>query len=256
MRIVVGLVVALAMVVPAAALELVVLDDDGALVVFDPFEESTARRVEPRGVSGRLVGIDRRPADGRLYGLAGGSDLYTIDPASGAATLVSTLTFPFDGGIRSGFDFTPQLDRLRLVSVDGRNLRVNVAIGAAAVDGALGFAAADPHAGKRPRVTAAAYANNRPGVATTTLFELESDLDLLVVQDPANDGVLRTVGPLGVDVPDVAGFDIVTDERGGDQAYAAWGAELHRIDLVSGRAARVGVIPLVHGRVVSLACSR
>ncbi len=42
--------------------------------------------------------------------------------------------------MRSGVDFTPQLDRLRLTSSDGRNLRVNVAIGAtAARDGEEGL---------------------------------------------------------------------------------------------------------------------
>jgi hypothetical protein len=229
----------------------VALCDDGALVVFRPGEPA-GRRVVPAGLTGRLVGIDRRPADGRLYGVTG-SDVYTIDLASGQATLVSTLTVPFDGDVRSGVDFTPQLDRLRLVSADGRNLRVNVDLGATAVDAPLAYAADDVHAGTRPRITAAAYANDRPGVATTTLFELDSGLDVLVVQDPANDGVLKTVGPVGMDVPDLAGFDIVTDADGRDHAYAAWGTTLHAIELATGHAAVVGPIPGATRPVVSLA---
>jgi len=112
----------------------VALLDDGALVVFRPGEAAALRTLVPKGLTAKLVGIDRRPADGKLYGLAGGTDVYTLDPTSGEATLVSTLTVPFDGDVRSGVDFTPQLDRLRLVSIDGRNVRVNVAIGATAVD--------------------------------------------------------------------------------------------------------------------------
>ena len=188
------LVPLLATVVFAAEPQLVALLDDGTLVVFRPGAESRTLRLPD--VSGKLVGIDRRPADGKLYGIAG-SEVYTVDPSTGAATLVSTLTVPFDGEARSGVDFTPQLDRLRLVSADGRNMRVNVAIGATAVDTPLAYAAGDPHAGTRPRITAAGYGNNRPDVATTTLFEIDSGLDVLVIQDPANDGVLKTVGPLG-----------------------------------------------------------
>ena len=230
---------------------MVALTDDGALIVFR-LGEATSRRMVPTGVSGQLVGVDRRPADGKLYGVTA-SDVYTVDPASAEATLVSTLTVPFDGELRSGVDFTPQLDRLRLVSADGRNLRVNVALGATAVDAALAYAADDPHAGARPRVTAAAYANNRPGVATTTLFELDAGLDVLVIQNPANDGILKTVGPVGLDVPDLAGFDILTDPDGRDHAYAAWGTTLHGIDLATGRASVLGPIPGATRPVVSLA---
>jgi hypothetical protein len=237
--------------VSAAEPEMIALTDDGSLVVFHPGEAS-GRRLVPSGVTGRLVGIDRRPADGKLYGVTA-TDVYTLDTTSGAATLVSTLTVPFDGELRSGVDFTPQLDRLRLVSADGRNLRVNVALGATAMDAPLAYVATDVHAGARPRITAAAYANNRPGVATTTLFELDAGLDVLVIQDPANDGVLKTVGPLGADVPDQAGFDILTDPDGRDHAYAAWGTVLQAVDLATGRASELGPIPGALRPVVSLA---
>ena len=232
---------------------LVALLDDGSLVVFRPGDTAPIRTLAPRGISGQLVGIDQRPADGRLYGLAGGTDVYTIDPTTGEATLVSTLTVAFDGDVRSGVDFTPALDRLRLVSADGRNLRVNVSLGATAVDTPLAYAPGDPHAGARPRISAAGYANNRPGVATTTLFEIDSDLDVLVIQDPANDGVLKTVGALGVDFGPLAGFDIVTDAEGHDRAYAASGRNLHMVDLQSGRATPAGSIPGAARPVVSLA---
>src|SRR5262249_17833361 len=157
--------------------------------VFHP-HDATGRRVVAAGVTGKLVGIDVRPADGKLYG-ASSSEVYTIDPATGVATLVSTLTVPFDGDTRSGVDFTPQLDCLRLTSIAGRNLRVKGTLGATAVDKPLAYAAGDPNFGARPRITASGYANNHPGVATTTLFEIDSGLDVLVIQDPANDGVLK-----------------------------------------------------------------
>jgi hypothetical protein len=251
-RLLVGLVMATAVHAASTGPRLVALLEDGTMVVFRA-GDTTGRPLAPSGVSRNLVGIDRRPADGKLYGLAGGTDVYTIDPESGAATLVSTLTVAFDGDVRSGVDFTPQLDRLRLVSIDGRNMRVNVALGATAVDKPLAYKADDPHAGTRPRITAAAYGNNLPGVATTTLFEIDAGLDTLVIQDPANDGVLRTVGPLGLDADDEAGFDIVTDPDGTDHAWAAWGRTLYTIDLATGRATPAGPVPGAVRPVVSLA---
>ena len=125
----------------AAEPRLAALLDDGTLVVFRP-REAGSRVVTLQNVGGSLIGIDRRPADGKLYGLTG-SDVYRVDPETGDATLVSTLTIPFDGDVRSGVDFTPQLDRLRLTSSDGRNLRVNVAIGATAADTPLAYASGE-----------------------------------------------------------------------------------------------------------------
>jgi hypothetical protein len=251
-RLLVALVIASVVHAATPAPRLMALLEDGTLVVFRP-GDATGRTLEPAGVSRKLIGIDRRPADGKLYGLAGGTDVYRIDPETGAATLVSTLTVPFDGDVRSGVDFTPQLDRLRLLSIDGRNMRVNVDLGATAVDKPLAYAPDDPHFGTRPRITAAGYGNNHAGVATTTLFEIDCGLDILVIQDPANDGVLKTVGPLGVDVPDLAGFDVVSDADGHDYGWAAWGRDLFTIDLKTGRASPAGPVPGASRPVVSLA---
>jgi hypothetical protein len=237
----------------AAAPAMVAVLDDGSVVRFDAESPGAARRQEVSGLGGRLIGVDVRPADGLLYGLTDASDVYRIALPDGAATLVSTLTVPFDGGVRSGIDFNPALDRLRLVSAGGRNLRVNVALGATAVDAALAYAAGDAHAGARPQITAAAYSNNRRDVATTRLFEIDAGLDVLVAQDPPNDGVLNTIGPLGVDFGPTGGFDIVTDADGTDHGWAASGATLYRIDLASGRATVAGTIGTGGRDVVSLA---
>jgi len=235
---------------------MVALGDDGTLLVFALGQPGTVRKVTPKGTSGRLVGIDERPADGHLYGLAGTSDLYRVDPTSGAATLVGTLTVPFDGEQRSGFDFNPQADRLRLVSAEGQNLRVHPGLGATAVDRPLAWVPGDPNASHRPRVTAAAYTNNIPEAPTTKLFVIDGERNVLALQDPPNDGRLRTVGPLGVDFGPLGGFDIVTDTQGTDTAYAASGATLYTIDLTTGAATVLGTIGDGTAHVVSLAASR
>lgn len=221
---------------------LLALGEGNVLLAFSAADPGRVERIELKGVRGSLVGIDCRPADGKLYGLGTTYELHTIDPATGAATVASTLTVPFDGGARSGADFSPQLDRLRLVASSGQNLRVNVTMGATAADTGLSYAAGDRNQGRRPSITGAAYANNRKGAATTKLFDLDADLDVLAVQDPANDGALVTVGPVGVDVAPHVGFDIVTDAAGVDRAFAAWGGTLYAIDLGTGAARPLGAI--------------
>ena len=234
-------------------IELLALCDDGSLLAFRADRPAEVRRVEPQGISGRLIGIDRRPADGLLYGLSTTNDVYRIDPSSGQGAQVSSLTVPFDGDSRSAMDFNPQADRLRLVSRDGQNLRVNVALGATAVDGALRYKDRDPGAGSRPRVTAGAYTRNVKDAPDTKLFEIDSERDTLVLQDPPNDGVLATVGPLGVDFGPSGGFDIVTDASGRDEAYAASGATLYAIDLTTAAAKSLGTIGDGRASVVGLA---
>src|SRR5438094_7820276 len=137
--------------------------DDGTLVIFAADRPQAIRTVRATGLSGRLVGVDTRPADGHLFGLTTTNDVYRIDPRTGTSTLVSTLTVPFDGDVRSGLAFNPQTDRLRVLSADGQNLRINVILGATAADSPLAYASADRSAGKRPRIAAAAHTNAGAG---------------------------------------------------------------------------------------------
>jgi hypothetical protein len=259
-RLVLAVILTIA-VVPAGAddTRFVALTNANVLLAFSAADPGRVERLEVKGVRGTLVGIDCRPADGRLYALGTTYDLYTIDPASGAAAAASTLTIPFDGGARSGIDFNPQADRLRLVAASGQNLRVNVTMGATAADAGLAYAAGDRNRGRRPSVTAAAYTNNRPDAATTRLFDIDAELDVLALQDPPNDGALVTVGDLGVDVGPHAGFDIVSDATGTDRAFAAFGSSLYTIDLASGAARQLGAIggsPDVVGLAALDACTK
>jgi hypothetical protein len=224
-------------------------------VIFGADHPQAVRTVHPTGLGGRLVGVDTRPVDGHLYGLTTTNDVYRIDPATGTATLVSTLTVPFDGDVRSGLAFNPQTDRLRVLSADGQNLRVNVALGATAADAPLAYASTDRNGGKRPRIAAAAYTNAVAGAPTTRLVEIDAEQDVLVVQDPPNDGVLTTVGPLGVDFAPLSGLAIVTDAAGIDHAYAVTGGTLYTVDLATGHADPIGSIGNPPPTLVSLAAT-
>ena len=220
----------------------VALTDNNTLVSFAPDSPGDATLIEVTGVDAPLLGIDTRPANGSIYSIDTANNIYTIDAASGKATYVSTLDTPFEGGTISGFDFNPVADRLRLVGDNDQDFRINVDTGEVTVDGDLAFAEGDFNEGVNPNVTAAAYTNAFDGTESTQLYDIDTLLDDLVLQNPPNDGTLVTVGDLGVDFDTLGGFDIVSSANGDNAAYAVSNSTLYTIDLDSGIASSVGEI--------------
>ena len=222
--------------------EFVGLTDDNTLISFDPSNPAETNLVEVTGVEGTLLGIDTRPADGSIYSISTANNVYTIDPDSGEATYVSTLDTPFEGGTISGFDFNPAADRLRLVGDNDQDFRINVDTGEVTVDGTLAFAEGDINADVNPNVTAAAYTNSFDGTETTQLYDIDTLLNSVVLQDPPNDGTLVTVGETGTDIDTLAGFDILSSTDGGNLGYAVSNSTLYSVDLASGEATNLGEI--------------
>ena len=199
-----------------------------------------------------LVGIDFRPASGRLFGLGSTNQVYEIDTTSGAATAVGGPLAQALAGTSFGVDFNPVADRIRVVSDQDQNLRINPATGAlAAVDTALAYAAGDANAGADPNLVGSAYDGNAPASTSTTLYGIDSNLDVLVLQGSTggtpvspNTGQLTTVGGLGLDVGPTAGFD-VSALGGGFAAFAAPTAStstFYTINLATGVATAQGAI--------------
>ena len=190
-----------------------------------------------------ILGIDVRPATLQLYLLGSTSRIYTLDQGTGIATAVGTAAFtPALSGTSFGFDFNPTVDRIRVISDADQNLRLNPDTGTvAATDTALAYAAGDANAGQNPNAVGAAYTNNVAGATTTVLYDIDSGRDVLVTQNPPNNGTLNTVGALGVDTSDVVGFDITNP---GGTAYAALRvggtSQLYTINLTTGAATLVG----------------
>ena len=189
------------------------LDSANTLVVFRATRPDLISRTT--GVTGlpageRLVGIDFRPADGRLYGLGKTSRLYLIDTTSGAATAIGAAAFtPALVGTAFGVDFNPVVDRLRVMSDSTQNLAVDpVADTVAGNDGTIAYASGDAHAGASPVIAAAAYTNSEAGAATTTLYAIDAALSVLVTVPTPSSGQLTTVGFLGVSTTSAVGFDI------------------------------------------------
>ncbi|WP_316735797.1 DUF4394 domain-containing protein [Pedobacter aquatilis] len=183
-----------------------------------------------------ILGIDFRPATGQLYGIGSTSRLYVIDQKTGVARSISASPFtPALSGTSVAFDFNPTVDRIRLVTSSGQNLRLNPETGTvAATDGAINGVT-------NARVTAAAYTQNKAGATTTVLFDIDVANDKLHKQDPPNDGKLVEVGSLGYDVEDASGFDINPDGTSALAAMSVGGtSSLFIIDINTGKASKVG----------------
>src|SRR4051794_31180437 len=122
-----------------------------------------------------LVGIDVRPANQVLYGVGSSSRMYTINPLTGAATVVGTAGQFTLNGTSFAMDFNPMVDRIRVISNTGQNMRLNPNDGSlAATDTSITPAGVT--------ITGAAYDRNGGGGSATTLYGIDS-----------TNGVLTTV---------------------------------------------------------------
>jgi hypothetical protein len=240
----------------ANAATLIGLTADNRLVGIDTETRRAAAPVAVRGVEGRLLGIDIRPADGTLWGLSDAGILYVIDPRTGQATMKSRLSERFESGGRAVVDFNPTVDRLRVMGVSGANLRVNVDTGATIVDGALNYHPEDRNAGTTPRITAGAYTNSVKGATATALYTIDTLLGQLNLQSPPNDGAQRTKGATGVALPPGTAFDILSDGDGRNTGFLVAAGGLHVIDLETGRVRTVGAIAALPAEVIDIAATR
>ena len=207
-----------------------------------------------------LCGLDFRPATGALYGLAynattGNAQIYTINPTTGVATAVSDAPVSLGTGLGSiGFDFNPVVDRIRVTGSNGSNFRINPITGAiASTDSTLNFAGGDVNQGNGS-IGASAYTNSFLGTTATTLFNIAQGLSVLTTQNPPNNGVLNTVGTLGIQLDttdrsfdlDIL-YDQTTQSNVAFLAANALGSNtdvLYQVNLTTGAATAVGSIGL------------
>ncbi|MFD7668406.1 DUF4394 domain-containing protein [Streptomyces sp. NPDC059788] len=209
------------------------------------------------GLSGdtALIGIDFRVQNGLLYGVGNKGGIYTIKtpPATTDAevTKVSQLQYALHG-TTFGVDFNPAADRLRVISDTGQNLRHNLGDHSTIQDQNL---TTPPIEGTTKGVTAAAYTNNDLNAATgTTLVDINTTSDQVVLQSPANSGTLVPTGSLGINAGLNAGLDIYSTLSGGKTvANAAFASltpngagtpSLYSIDILTGQATSIAQFPL------------
>lgn len=236
----------------ASATTLAVLQDGNSIAWVDTGAKKVMRTVALHG-GAKLVGIDVRPADGKLYGLTADGTVVTIDHRSGKWEKKSQLSEKLPAGATFTVDFNPAADRMRVIASDGTSLRINVEDGKTIVDGRLRYADADAAKGKTPKVTAGAYVNSFAGTKETTLYDIDTDAGTLVRQAPPNDGILNTIGTLGVKLRGPVAFDIQSDGKGGNAAWMLTASTLYAVDLGSGATRMVAKIAGLKGRATDFA---
>ena len=210
------------------------INDNNELIKFNAMAPATAMsKMAITGITAgeKLMSIDFRPATGELYALSNASKVYIINQQSGNSRVVGAAAFtPAVSGTLAAIDFNPTVDRIRLVTNTGQNLRLNPETGAvAATDLAI-------NGGSSPMITGVAYTNSKAGAATTTLFDIDQASGKLYRQDPPNNGTLVEIGSLGITFTGSAAFDITP----GNIALLAASNNFYTVDLTTGKASKVG----------------
>ena len=219
----------------AQAAQVAALWGDNTISIVDTSAKKVVKTWKIQGINGKVLGIDVRPADNMLYAVGADGGIYTVDLATGKATMKSKLEKTLAAGTWATVDFNPVADRMRLMSNDGTNLRVNVDDGKVTMDGSHKFADTDMHKAEKPNIIAGAYINSVKGAKETALYDIDGTIGALFKQAPPNDGVLSAVGKLGVKATNVA-FDIWSDGNGKNDAWLLVGDWLHSVDLTTGKA--------------------
>lgn len=202
--------------VPAHAVPILGLTDANSLFTFDsatPASKSAFVSVTGLGAGENLVGIDRRPTTGVLYGVSNQGRVFSI-AATGAATLLGTVP-NISGATVVGIDFNPEADRqnlasLRVITSTGQNGAFNVG---AAIPGYTAQTAIQAN------LTSIAYSNNDTdaGTATSLYFIDSSSNELKLATSNFANPTITTVGALGFNAGNIGGFDIF----GASTAFAA-----------------------------------
>ena len=217
--------------------------DQNQLIKLNARDPSRIRDVRsitglPTGVT--LAGIDFRPATGDLYGVGSDSVVYRVNPKTGIAVAEAPAFTPALRGTSFGVDFNPTVDKIRVVSDDRQNLRLNVD------EGTVLSIDKDLNPGM-PTVVGAGYTNSsfsatRP--TATTLYVVDAASDMLFKQNPPNDGTLTEGKRLGLDVGANANFDVAGAGNTGflTNSSPRRGTSLYTVDVLTGKTRTLGRI--------------
>jgi uncharacterized protein DUF4394 len=217
--------------------------DQNQLISFNARKTERIRDIRaitglPAGVS--LKGIDFRPATGDLYGVGSDSVVYRVNPRTGIAVSEGPAFTPALNGNSFGVDFNPTVDKIRVVSDAGQNLRLNVD------EGTVLSQDMNINPGM-PQVVGSAYTNssfNATKPTATTLYAVDAASDRLFIQNPPNNGTLTMGQRLGIDVGPNAGFDIAGTDNVGflTNAVSRRGTTLYTVDVQTGKTKSLGRI--------------
>ncbi len=238
------------------------------VIVFDTENIGAAsvnRTVNTQGAP--IVGFDFRPGttDAYLLLTVGTVPTSSTDPTPSALVMqlvkstiageTTNVGTPFQMRLASafGFDFNPVVDRIRVISDSGENLRLNqtVAADVTPVVDSDTTTAGEQRDGDIPAGFAgAAYTNNVAAAPSTALYDINYGNDTLFLQNSPNAGTVAPVGPLGttdrpINLSKNFGFDIAPKSGTAfvaGQLEGSTNSVLLAVDLATGKATNLGQI--------------
>jgi len=191
----------------------------------------------------RIVGIDFRAVDGKLYGVGIDSRVYIVDTVTAVASPVGATFTPALDGDHFGVVLDPATDRIRIQSAESeQNLRLDPATGQVTdVDAVLAYAFGDPNEASTPAIAATAVTT---GAAAAT-YGIDWLLDEFVVMSDPNNGGVTTVGSTGVFTAACVALDV--GANGVVYASMTIGGvnNLYTMNVSTGAATLLGPISLV-----------
>jgi DNA-binding beta-propeller fold protein YncE len=207
--------------VPSTGQRLLAVGLDSIVYRIDPVTGSKTAGPGLSGFSGAPSGLARDPANGTIYLASSSAGLYTLDPATGVATLVGPYGDPAIN--MHGLEFDSGNNQLFGASQHNGGLyAIDRTTGAATLRGVSGLGG---------------FTNLGYDSRTDTLFATNNSQDRLYIVD-RNNGALSDIGPLVASVgPQALAFDEAT---GAMYLLDSITDQLHAVDLERGTAYPIG----------------
>lgn len=216
----------------ASAITLVALSGDDTLTRIDAEDRTVIGVTQVQG-SKRLLSIDVRSVDGKLYGLFTDGEIAIVNPATGAKSASQQLDFEFAVDVQYNIDFNAATDRLRIVGTNGDNLRANVDTGNVNRDDDIIGPESNPLDDPSLAMVAVAHANSEEGAVASQLYGIDSEPEGLYLLGLPDYGALVAVGALGRNLAEF-GFDIDVNSNGRNRGRIVANGRLLDIDLGGG----------------------
>lgn len=188
------------------------VSDDNQFVTYTvgpPAQEKSATPITGLKEPGeKIVTIDQNQKNMLVYGASDMGRLYTIDPATAAASPVSNTAFnPMPSGNVYGMDFNPQTGMFRLVTNTGDNMTISPTTGSVvSVDQKL--------TPSSTVINSVAYKSGTSSSPTAAMYDISSS-DGNVYTQSESKGMLTPVGSTNLLIQDEGGFDISKDNTYG-----------------------------------------
>jgi hypothetical protein len=227
---------------PVATGDVIALTSTGLLISFNrahpdpantPSDLISSKATSGYAGSDKLMAIDYRPSDSKLYGISQKGSIYLADPSTGLVTFLrslqadpSDLSAPYAGVFtgdttKLSMDFDPQTGRLRVSGIDGQNLSIDVD---------TGYTITDPVINLDAKVSSTAY-DIQNGISH--LYGINLVNNTLVAINPSNSTLVGTA-LLGIEADGTSGFDIDTNTHIGYAMMTnSTGIGFYKIDLTT-----------------------